>query len=79
MAGPSAGWHGRSCWSGAGSGDTSTRADGAIGDLLHWVMHGPDGSILDLYTSPPWDALCAEVGNLVWGCGRGRSWNCATP
>jgi integrase len=39
-------------------------ADGARKDLLKWVTHGPSGDIMDMYMSPPWDALCAEVAKL---------------
>lgn len=44
---------------------TLSRADGAIDSLLRWVTHGPKpGEILDVYSSPPWAALCAEVAKL---------------
>lgn len=44
---------------------TLARADGAIDSLLRWVTHGPRPSeILDVYSSPPWDALCAEISKL---------------
>lgn len=44
---------------------TLARADGAIDSLLRWVTHGPRPSeILDVYSSPPWAALCAEVTKL---------------
>jgi integrase len=42
---------------------TLSRTDGAT-ELLRFVTHGASGSILDLYTSPPWPALCAEVAKL---------------
>jgi integrase len=29
-------------------------ADGARNDVLRWVTHGPDGDIVDLYTTLPW-------------------------
>lgn len=38
--------------------------DGARRDLLHWVTHGADSSIMDLYTTPPWAALCEAVAAL---------------
>ena len=41
---------------------TLARADGARVDLLRWATHGPGGTIVDLYTSPPWDALCEAIG-----------------
>src|SRR5207248_729060 len=37
------------------------RADGAVADTLHFATHGPDGDIMDEYTTLPWPALCAEV------------------
>lgn len=44
---------------------TLARADGAIDSLLRWVTHGPKpGEILDVYSSPPWEALCTEVAKL---------------
>jgi hypothetical protein len=32
--------------------------------VLEWVTHGPRGDIVDLYTTLPWEALCAEVAKL---------------
>lgn len=44
---------------------TLARSDGAIDSLLRWVTHGPRPSeILDVYSSPPWSALCAEIAKL---------------
>jgi len=40
------------------------QADGARKDILRWVTHGPTGDIMDIYTTLPWDALCAEVSKL---------------
>ena len=40
------------------------RADGADPHILEWVTHGPRGSIVDLYTTYPWEALCREVCKL---------------
>jgi len=37
------------------------RADGAVGDKLHFATHGADGDIMDDYTTLPWSALCDEV------------------
>jgi integrase len=59
------------------------RADGAVADTLHFATHGPDGEIMDDYTTLPWAALCAEVakdrislndkkGPHATGAGRGR-------
>jgi len=31
---------------------------------LRWITHGPEGDIVSLYTTLPWDALCAEVAKL---------------
>lgn len=39
-------------------------ADGASREMLHWVSHGSKRDILDAYTTPPWEALCAAVSNL---------------
>ncbi len=38
--------------------------DGARKDVLRWVTHGPEGDIVDLYTTLPWSALCDEVAKL---------------
>lgn len=44
---------------------TLARADGAIDSLLRWVTHGPRPSeMLDVYSSPPWAALCGEISKL---------------
>jgi hypothetical protein len=43
---------------------TLARVDGARPDLLKMVTHGPSGNILDIYTSMPWEILCAEVAKL---------------
>ncbi len=41
---------------------TLCRAGGATRDILKWVSHGPPRSnIMDDYTSPPWEMLCAQV------------------
>ena len=40
------------------------RADGAVADTLHFATHGPDGEIMDDYTTLPWAALCAEVAKV---------------
>jgi integrase len=40
------------------------RAGGASKDLLRWVTHGPEGDVIDDYTTPPWHALCEQVGFL---------------
>ena len=39
-------------------------ADGARKDVLRWVTHGPEGDIVDLYTTLPWSALCESVAAL---------------
>jgi len=39
-------------------------ADGARKDILCWVTHGPEGDIVDLYTTLPWSTLCEEVAKL---------------
>ena len=43
---------------------TLARTDGAIDGLLRWVTHGPTSDMMDVYSSPPWAALCTEVGKL---------------
>lgn len=44
---------------------TLARGDGAIDSLLRWITHGPKPSeILDVYSSPPWESLCTEIGKL---------------
>jgi hypothetical protein len=43
---------------------TLARSDGARKDVLEWVTHGPRGDIVDLYTTLPWETLCAEVAKL---------------
>jgi len=40
---------------------TLARADGARADLLEMVSHAPRGNIINIYTSMPWENLCAEV------------------
>ncbi len=39
-------------------------ADGARKDILRWVTHGPEGDIMSVYTTLPWEALCGEVAKL---------------
>lgn len=39
-------------------------ADGARKEILRWVSHGPEGDIIDAYTTLPWATLCDEVGKL---------------
>ena len=41
-----------------------SQADRARKDILRWVTHGATGDIVDLYTTLPWAALCAEVEKL---------------
>lgn len=36
-------------------------AAGAPKHVLRWITHGPEGDIVDLYTTIPWGALCAAV------------------
>ncbi len=43
---------------------TLARTDGAIDSLLRWITHGPTSDMLDVYSSPPWSALCAEAAKL---------------
>lgn len=37
------------------------RGNGARKDILRWATHGPEGDVVDLYTSPPWNSLCEQV------------------
>lgn len=39
-------------------------ADGARKEILRWVSHGPEGDIVDVYTTLPWATLCGEVAKL---------------
>jgi hypothetical protein len=39
-------------------------ANGANRDKLAWVTHGPKGDIMSLYTTLPWESLCAKVAKL---------------
>ena len=43
---------------------TLAQVDGARRDLLETITHGPRGDIINVYTSFPWPALCAEVAKL---------------
>lgn len=52
---------------------TLARSDGAIDSLLRWITHGPRPSeILDVYSSPPWENLCAEMAKLKIGLLEGK-------
>jgi integrase len=48
------------------------RADGAVADTLHFATHGPDGDIMDDYTTMPWPALCAEVAKVRISLRKGK-------
>ncbi len=43
---------------------TLARVDGARADILEHVTHAPRGDIVNIYTTLPWLALCAEVAKL---------------
>ena len=43
---------------------TLAQVDGARRDLLETITHGPRGNIINVYTTFPWPALCAEVAKL---------------
>lgn len=44
---------------------TLARGDGASDSLLRFITHGPkQGEILDMYSSPPWEALCDTMKKL---------------
>jgi hypothetical protein len=46
--------------------------DGGRKDILRWVSHGPEGDIIDDYTTLPWATLCAEVAKLRISLREGR-------
>jgi len=48
------------------------QADGARKDILRWITHGPDGDIVSVYTTLPWNALCEEVAKLRIALRDGR-------
>jgi integrase len=48
------------------------QADGARKDILRWITHGPDGDIVSVYTTLPWNALCEEVAKLRIGLRDGQ-------
>jgi len=48
------------------------QADGARKDILRWISHGPEGDIVDVYTTLPWAALCEEVAKLRVELREGR-------
>lgn len=39
----------------------SLAREGGASDLLKWCTHGAPGEIIDQYTTPSWEKLCAEV------------------
>jgi len=43
---------------------TLARTDGARRDILELCTHTPERRTIDLYTSFPWESLCAEVAKL---------------
>jgi integrase len=43
---------------------TVAQVDGARRDLLETITHGPRRNIINVYTTFPWPALCAEVAKL---------------
>ncbi|MFY0570077.1 hypothetical protein ACN28E_40485 [Archangium lansingense] len=50
------------------------RTDGARKDILELCTHTPrkSGNTIDLYTTFPWEALCAEVAKLQGTAPRAR-------
>jgi hypothetical protein len=46
------------------TGISLARSDGADRDRLKWGTHAPPRSVMDLYTSPEWAAVCAEVARI---------------
>ena len=51
---------------------TLAQVDGARRDLLETVTHGPRGDIINVYTTFPWPALCAEVAKLQIALREGK-------
>jgi integrase len=43
---------------------TLARSDGAFDGLLRWITHGPSADMIDVYTTPPWHSLCAEMAKV---------------
>lgn len=44
---------------------TLARTDGATDQWLRWITHGPkSGEMLDTYSTPPWEVLCATIAKL---------------
>lgn len=43
------------------------QADGGRRELLRYVTHGPEQTVMDLYTTPPWPELCETVAKLKIG------------
>ena len=46
------------------TGISLARSAGADAAILRWGTHAPPKSVIDLYTSIEWEALCREVGKL---------------
>lgn len=46
------------------TGISLARSDGANGDMLDRGTHAAPTEVMDLYTSPEWEALCREVGKM---------------
>lgn len=40
------------------------RSGGAREDLLRFITHGPSGSVMDTYTTLPWETLCDQAHGL---------------
>ena len=55
------------------------RGDGARKDLIHLVVHGPEGDITDDYTTMPWASLCDEVAKARIELIEGKLINLAIP
>jgi integrase len=51
---------------------TLAQVDGARRDLLETITHGPRGDIINVYTTFPWPALCAEVAKLQIALREGK-------
>jgi integrase len=52
------------------TGISLARSDGADKETLRWGTHAPPATVMDLYTTFEWQAVCREVAKLRLGAGR---------
>ncbi len=52
------------------TGISLARSDGADKETLRWGTHAPPATVMDLYTTLEWQAVCREVGKLNIGASR---------